>query len=72
MAYLGRQPVIGNFVKLDAISVVNGQAAYTMQNNSVNFTDYATVNQFLVSLNGVIQAPTSSVYSKWINTYICI
>ena len=60
MAYLGRQPVIGNFVKLDAISVVNGQAAYTMQNTSVNFTDYATVNQFLVSLNGVIQAPTSS------------
>jgi hypothetical protein len=31
-----------------------------MQNNSVNFTDYSTVNQFLVSLNGVIQAPTSS------------
>jgi hypothetical protein len=60
MAYLGRQPVIGNFVKLDAISVVNGQAAYTMQNNSVNFTDYATVNQFLVSLNGTIQSPTSS------------
>jgi hypothetical protein len=60
MAYLGRQPVLGNFVKLDAITVVNGQAAYTMQNNSVNFTDYSTVNQFLVSLNGVIQAPTSS------------
>nr|BAR33701.1 hypothetical protein [uncultured Mediterranean phage uvMED] len=60
MAYIGRQGVIGNFVKLDTISVVNGQAAYTMQNNSVNFTDYATVNQFLVSLNGVIQAPTSS------------
>ena len=60
MAYLGRQPVLGNFVKLDAISVVNGQAAYTMQNNSVNFTDYSTVNQFLVSLNGTIQAPTSS------------
>jgi hypothetical protein len=60
MAYLGRQPVIGNFVKLDAISVVNGQAAYTMQNNSVNFTDYATVNQFLVSLNGTVQSPGSS------------
>jgi len=60
MAYLGRQPVIGNFVKLDAISVVNGQAAYTMQNGSVNFTDYSTVNQFLVSLNGTIQSPTSS------------
>ena len=60
MAYLGRQPVIGNFVKLDAITAVNGQAAYTMQNGSVNFTDYSTVNQFLVSLNGTIQSPTSS------------
>ena len=60
MAYLGRQPVIGNFVKLDAITAVNGQAAYTMQNGSVNFTDYSTVNQFLVSLNGTIQSPGSS------------
>ena len=48
MAYLGRQPVLGNFVKLDAITVVNGQAAYTMQNGGVNFTDYTTVNKFLV------------------------
>ena len=60
MAYLGRQPVLGNFVKLDAITVVNGQAAYTMQNGGVNFTDYTTVNQFLVSLNGTIQAATDS------------
>jgi len=60
MAYLGRQPVIGNFVKLDAITAVNGQAAYTMQNGSVNFADYSTVNQFLVSLNGTIQSPGSS------------
>jgi len=60
MAYLGRQPVIGNFVKLDSITVVNGQAAYTMQNGGVNFTSYDNVNQFLVSLNGVLQAPTDS------------
>ena len=60
MSYLGRQPVLGNFVKLDAITVVNGQAAYTMQNGGVNFTDYTTVNQFLVSLNGTIQAATDS------------
>ena len=60
MAYLGRQPAIGNFVKLDAITAVNGQAAYTMQNGSVNFADYSTVNQFLVSLNGTIQSPGSS------------
>jgi len=60
MAYIGKTPVIGNFVKLDAISVVNGQAAYTMQNGGVNFTSYDNVNQFLVSLNGVLQAPTDS------------
>ena len=60
MAYIGKSPIIGNFVKLDAITAVNGQAAYTMQNGSVNFTDYSSVNQFLVSLNGTIQAPTTS------------
>ena len=60
MAYIGKSPIIGNFVKLDAITAVNGQAAYTMQNGGANFTDYETVNQFLVSLNGTIQAPTDS------------
>ena len=60
MAYIGRPSIVGNFVKLDAISVVNGQAAYTMQNSSANFTDYSTVNQFMVSLNGTIQSPGSS------------
>ena len=25
MAYIGKTPVIGNFVKLDSITVVNGQ-----------------------------------------------
>jgi hypothetical protein len=60
VAYIGRPSIVGNFVKLDAITAVNGQAAYTMQNSSVNFTDYSTVNQFLVSLNGTIQSPGSS------------
>jgi hypothetical protein len=60
VAYIGRPSIVGNFVKLDAISVVNGQAAYTMQNNSVNFVDYSTVNQFMVSLNSVVQSPGSS------------
>tara|TARA_B100000575_G_scaffold14153_1_gene10084 strand:+ start:187 stop:1155 length:969 start_codon:yes stop_codon:yes gene_type:complete len=60
VAYIGRPSIVGNFVKLDSITAVNGQAAYTMQNSSVNFTDYSTVNQFLVSLNGTIQSPGSS------------
>jgi len=60
MAYIGKTPVIGNFVKLDSITTVNGQASYTMQNGGVNFTAYANVNQFLVSLNGILQSPTDS------------
>ena len=59
MSYIGKIPATGNFVKLDAISVVNGQASYTMQSGSVNFSP-ESVNHMLVSLNGVIQAPQSS------------
>jgi len=59
MSYIGKIPATGNFVKLDAISVVNGQAAYTMQSGSVNFTP-ESANHMLVSLNGVIQAPGTS------------
>tara|TARA_A100001201_G_scaffold4982_2_gene9443 strand:- start:226 stop:1422 length:1197 start_codon:yes stop_codon:yes gene_type:complete len=59
MSYIGKIPATGNFVKLDAISVVNGQASYTMQSNSVNFTP-ESANHMLVSLNGVIQAPITS------------
>ena len=36
MSYIGREPQIGNFQVCDAISVVNGQAAYTMQVDSTN------------------------------------
>jgi len=59
MAYIGKTPATGNFVKLDAISVVNGQAGYTMQSGSANFTP-ESANHMLVSLNGVIQAPITS------------
>ena len=59
MAYIGKQPVVGNFQVCDAISVVNGQAAYTMQVNSTNVTP-ETANHMLVSLNGVLQKPGSS------------
>ena len=59
MPYIGQQPITGNFIKLDTISVVNGQAAYTMQKDSVNFSP-ASANHMLVSLNGIIQNPGSS------------
>ena len=59
MAYIGREPQIGNYQVCDAISVVNAQAAYTMQVNSVNVIP-ESVNHMIVSLNGVIQKPGSS------------
>ena len=59
MAYIGRTPTVGNFQICDAISVVNGQAAYTMQVASVNVIP-ETAQNLIVSLNGVIQKPGSS------------
>jgi len=59
MAYIGREPTVGNFQVCDAISVVNNQAAYTMQVGGVNVSP-ETANHMLVSLNGVLQAPGSS------------
>ena len=59
MAYIGKEPIVGNFQVCDAISVVNGQAAYTMQVSSVNVVP-ESANHMLVSLNGILQKPNSS------------
>ena len=59
MSYIGRKPTIGNFQICDAISVVNGQAAYTMQVGGVNVSPQSA-NHMIVSLNGTIQKPNSS------------
>jgi hypothetical protein len=57
--YIGKQPVVGNFQVCDAITVVNGQAAYTMQVSSAN-VEPENANHMLVSLNGILQKPGSS------------
>ena len=59
MAYIGKEPAVGNFQVCDAISVVNGQAAYTMQVSSTNVVP-ESANHMLVSLNGILQKPGSS------------
>ena len=59
MAYIGKQPTVGNFQVCDAITVVNGQAAYTMQVSSTN-VEPENANHMLVSLNGILQKPGSS------------
>ena len=59
MAYIGNKPTVGNFQICDAISVVNGQAAYTMQVGGVNVSPQSA-SHMIVSLNGTIQKPGSS------------
>jgi hypothetical protein len=59
MAYIGREPQIGNFQVCDAITVVDAQAAYTMQVGGVDVSP-ESANHMLVSLNGILQAPTTS------------
>jgi len=58
MAYIGKQPTIGNFVKLDTITT-SATATYNLTNGGVAFSPQSP-NHCIVSLNGVIQSPTTS------------
>ena len=59
MAYIGKEPVVGNFQVCDAITVVNGQAAYSLTVGSAAVNP-ESANHMLVSLNGILQKPGSS------------
>ena len=58
MPYIGSQPTVGNFVKLDAI-VTSSTATYNLLNGGVAYTPASVLNM-IVSLNGVIQEPTTA------------
>ena len=58
MAYIGKQPTVGNFVKLDAITT-SATATYNLTNGGIAYSPQSA-NHCIVSLNGVIQEPTSA------------
>ena len=58
MAYIGKSPAVGNFIKLDAITT-SATATYNLLNGGVAYSP-ESVNHMLVSLNGVIQSPTTA------------
>jgi hypothetical protein len=58
MAYIGREPQIGNFQVCDAITT-SATATYNLLVGSVAVSP-ETANHCIVSLNGVIQAPTAA------------
>ena len=58
MAYIGKQPTVGNFVKLDAITT-SATTTFNLTNGGVAYYPQSA-NHCLVSLNGILQAPTDS------------
>jgi len=58
MAYLGRQPIVGNYQVLDALTATTTDT-YALTKNSVAVFPQTPAN-CIVSLNGVIQAPFDS------------
>ena len=58
MAYIGKQPTVGNFVKLDAITT-SATTTFNLTNGGVAYYPQSP-NHCLVSLNGILQAPTDS------------
>tara|TARA_R110001592_G_C13064175_1_gene741245 strand:+ start:199 stop:1230 length:1032 start_codon:yes stop_codon:yes gene_type:complete len=58
MAYIGKTPQVGNYVKLDAITC-SSTNTYNLAQDSVAFTPESALHM-MVSLNGVIQAPLTS------------
>jgi hypothetical protein len=58
MAYIGKQPIVGNFVKLDAITAT-ATTTFNLLNGGVAYYPQSP-NHCLVSLNGILQAPTDS------------
>ena len=57
--YIGKQPTIGNYAKMDSISAVNGQATYNLLKGGVAFAPQSA-NHVICSLNSIIQNPGSS------------
>ena len=58
MAYIGKTPTVGNFQKCDALTA-SATADYTLQVSSTNVVP-ESVNHMIVSLNGIIQQPTTA------------
>jgi hypothetical protein len=58
MAYIGKQPVVGNFVKLDAITT-SATTTFNLLSGGVAYSPQSA-NHCIVSLNGVIQSPNTS------------
>ena len=59
MSYIGKQPVVGKFTKLDDLSFDGSTQAFTMQSGGENVIPLNEQNM-LVTISGVVQEPNSA------------
>ena len=59
MSYIGRQPTIGNYTKIDTLSFDGSTVAFTLQTGGVNISP-VNENNCLITISGVVQEPSSA------------
>ena len=58
MSYIGKQPLVGNYISCDSLSA-SATTTYNLTSGGSAVSPQTAAN-CIVSLNGVVQAPTSS------------
>jgi len=58
MAWIGKEPLVGEFILLDSINT-SATATYALTRSGAAFAP-ASANQLIVSLNGITQQPVNS------------
>ena len=56
MPYVGQQPLVGEYIKLDSITIGSATDTFNLLRDGAAFSP-GTAQQCIVSLNGVTQAP---------------
>ena len=62
MPYVGQQQLVGEYIKLDSISVGSATDTFNLLRDGASFSP-GTAQQCIVSLNGVTQAPIDAFIS---------
>ena len=59
MSYIGRQPTVGNYTKIDTLTFDGSTVAFTLQTGGENISP-VNENNCLISISGVVQEPSSA------------
>ena len=59
MSYIGRQPTVGNYTKIDTLAFDGSTVSFTLQTGGTNIVP-VNENNCLISISGVVQEPSSA------------